>query len=191
MGHRKETWRARDILISDLSISNVQFAVDEVFGFIVVFISYRALRGTDKPRVSGLDATHCDHAIEGVGLFKPCVTKAEMGHLDSVGIRFRVNDGQLDERGVEATQILNTLGETIIADQPFPFLLFGLVEPVDAFVDEPAEDFGTHKVGDGYSDVEHVQRCSIAKKTAHQVKRRKGWRESGKDVEIRERRGAI
>lgn len=47
------------------------------------------------------------------------------------------------------TNVLNPFGKSVIADQPVPFLSFGMVQPFDALVDEVSKNFDTDEVSDG------------------------------------------
>jgi len=73
-----------------------------------------------------------------------------VSHFSSVYfVRGReVEDGQFNERVVESAEVLNPFGESVIADQPVPFLSFGMVQPFNALVDEVSKNFNTDEVSD-------------------------------------------
>ena len=72
------------------------------------------------------------------------------------------------------TYILNTFGKPVVADVAFALVPLRAVEPRDAFVDEPAQDFCPHKVCDrrppSGGHIRHT--CGVAQQPSDQIERR-------------------
>jgi hypothetical protein len=74
-------------------------------------------------------------------------------------------------RGRNETYVLDALGKAIVADHAFPLFVLCVVEPFDAFVDEPTEDLQTDEIGDGCAADGRV----VAEETAEKVECGKRW----------------
>ena len=57
--------------------------------------------------------------------------------------------GRRNDFGIRRAYILYAFGEPIVADGPFPFLSFGIIEPVDTLVNKPPENLDPYDVSDG------------------------------------------
>ena len=84
------------------------------------------------------------------------------------------------------TYILNTFGKPVVADVAFALVLLRAVEPRDAFVDEPAEDFCPHEVCNrrppSGGHIRHA--CGVAQQPSDQIERREDRRETLDNVEV-------
>lgn len=69
------------------------------------------------------------------------------------------------DAGYVNPHVLDALGESIIADQAFPFLHLRVVKPVNTFVDEATEDFHADEIRDSGT----ASGGWVTEQTAHEV----------------------